>query len=329
MQSMLPPSRPETPIHQYNQNSSKKATDNTQKEATISQQSSQMSKKNNEKQQKEGETPQSLSILNNINFPSSLSVTLTNEQEENKKEQMRSCKQNIVNNNIEIIKIRDDLEQKSAFLAQNISSDKKLTNDDKEKQLLVVPSPPKNSQTKKDSQISGVKVSPNSTSFGTKPKESFQKAFLDSIKPNSRGELIPTNGQNARKRVMSPIKDLVEMKKPNMGDIKSKSQMTSDNIQSMSNKQQSPRSTNSPNSNSTKDSAYANAAMQHLMLSYAYPDLAQLQKSLMLETLRQNLALHQLQQHQKVHQQKIISPQDISPSVHKEKHYNSDKSDKK
>lgn len=292
----------------------------------------------------DGESSKTLSILNNINFPSSLSVTLTNEQEENKKEQMRTCKQNIVNNNIEIIKIRDDKERKLNFPSMTVPqqqlNDEKVPislHEDKEKQLLVVPSPQKNSFIKKEDNAAMKPPISNSINVKVKdPKESFQKAFLDSIRSTGK-ELLNNNNNNSspnvKKRVSSPIKsDASESKKSlSEGEAKMNIYTKADcNLPPPSNsimnskqvKEKMPgliKSSSSPTSRQDP-SVLANAAMQHLMLSYAYPDLAQLQKTLMLETFRQNLALHQLQQQQKVQQQKSVSSKDQQLStIHNEK----------
>ena len=107
-----------------------------------------------------------IEILNKIHFPKSLSVTLTNEQEENKKEQLRSQKQGSVNNNIEIIKLSEEKDLKAASAnplpkSSNTSPvDKTFTSDKK------------GSEAKK--------VSPKVPALLPNP-ESFQRAFLESI----------------------------------------------------------------------------------------------------------------------------------------------------
>lgn len=135
-----------------------------------------------------------ISILNKINFPSSLSVTLTNEQEENKKEQLRSQKQN-VNNNIEIIKISEDKE--AAKATTNTSS--KSPSPPKTGNNSILENDKKSSNEKKIPELKKLPpvlpASPNSVSAALPPpifpppvvkalsdsKESFQRAFLESL----------------------------------------------------------------------------------------------------------------------------------------------------
>ena len=83
------------------------ANENPRKRQKESTDDSSQAKRKTPSPPKPDSDPKVLNILNQISFPSSLSVTLTNEQEETKKEQVRYSKNNPVNNNIEIIKLPD------------------------------------------------------------------------------------------------------------------------------------------------------------------------------------------------------------------------------
>lgn len=133
--------------------------------------------------------PKYISILNKINFPSSLSVTITNEQEENKKEHMRNLKQNVVNNNIEIIKLPEAelnlIKNNLASLAAtnialnanvattdtkvNATEKRKVANEPK-KLVAILPAPAPHSGH-----------SPPIANVLSNSKESFQKKFLESL----------------------------------------------------------------------------------------------------------------------------------------------------
>ena len=132
--------------------------------------------------------PKYISILNKINFPSSLSVTITNEQEENKKEHMRNLKQNVVNNNIEIIKlpeaelnlIKNNLATLAAtnitVNANGVALDTKVPTEKRKlaiepkKLVSILPAPAPNST-----------LSPPIANAISNAKESFQKKFLESL----------------------------------------------------------------------------------------------------------------------------------------------------
>lgn len=165
-----------------------------------------------------------ISILNNINFPSSLSVTITNEQEENKKEQLRSQKQSVVNNNIEIIKLSEEKDSKTgaaaaaaqALLAKTPSTsptdNKKPTSDKKN-----------DGEPRKSSPILPALV-PNPTAlFGAHPillpsiakaltdskesfqrGESFQRAFLESLISVNGKQSVEKNSAGRKKEAGKP-----------------------------------------------------------------------------------------------------------------------------
>lgn len=158
--------------------SPKAPTDNSRKRASSDNNSSVPLKRKSPSPSKNTETgSKAISILNQINFPSSLSVTLTNEQEENKKEQLRSQKQSVVNNNIEIIKISEEKESKP--------------NSQQARSSNTSPVDLKNSETRKS--LPGLVPNLNPM-LGPNPilpppvakalaesKESFQRAFLESL----------------------------------------------------------------------------------------------------------------------------------------------------
>lgn len=122
--------------------------------------------------------PKVLNILNKLSFPSSLSVTLTNEQEETKKEQVRYLKNNPVNNNIEIIKLPDSDNGKKSPSPPALS-----------------PLPPTNSPQSTQSKEFKVPADPKRPAPSSAPilpsvaaalkaaeaKETFQLKFLESI----------------------------------------------------------------------------------------------------------------------------------------------------
>lgn len=216
----------------------------------------------------------SMCILNKINFPSSLSVTLTNEQEENKKEQLRTCKQNAVNNNIEIIKISEE-------------KDKKIAEP-------VVANPPSSPKTNNFNPLTI-----QTSKVMKEPKESFQRAFLESIISVGKNQQ-PENKKNETKTADNkspkfPSEQTTLKKNISLTPPPTNSKQTNEKLNNKTKSLTPPPL--------TQDMFAANAALNLMLLNAAYPDLAQLQKNLMMETLRQNLALHQLQQQQKVQQQ--------------------------
>lgn len=158
---------------------------------------------------KSGETDsKAISILNNINFPSSLSVTITNEQEENKKEQLRSQKQSVVNNNIEIIKLSEEKDSKTGAAGQALlaktpstsptdkkpSSDKKNAEPRKSPPTLpaLVPNP---TALFNANQI----LSPPIAKALTESKESFQRAFLESLMSVAGKQTVEKNSAGRKK----------------------------------------------------------------------------------------------------------------------------------
>lgn len=156
----------------------------------------------------------SICILNQINFPSSLSVTLTNEQEENKKEQLRNKKQSTVNNNIEIIKLSEEKESKASAANQppvvksaNTSpTDKKVasTSDKKPSETKKISMPPlvptANSLMANATQMLPPPVAKALTESGP----CFQRAFLESL-------MTVTGKQNAEKNALARKKDMPEL----------------------------------------------------------------------------------------------------------------------
>lgn len=303
-----------------------------------------------------------ISILNKINFPSSLSVTLTNEQEENKKEQLRSQKQN-VNNNIEIIKISEEKDAKSKS-----------------------PSPPKTGNNSSEKEINEKKVpelkrlSPVSPPLSMPPpaipppiiakalsdsKESFQRAFLESIMKVSNR--IDKSTEKNRKKSSSPESMHSKSKTLNVNDpestvreSKSESKNSSLNTSNGNGKRNlsltPPLSKNVDKSNTItalksltpppqiplqdhsmfSPAVAASSAMQfNLMLNALnaaavtgsphfgpFPDYANIQRNILLETLRKNvekssalLAMHHQMQQQQQQNQKN-SPNSPSSSKH-------------
>ena len=132
--------------------------------------------------------PKYISILNKINFPSSLSVTITNEQEENKKEHMRNLKQNVVNNNIEIIKLPEAelnlIKNNLALAATNNASNANVANTD----AKVTPTEKRKIATEPKKLVPILPApaphsghSPPIPNALSNSKESFQKKFLESL----------------------------------------------------------------------------------------------------------------------------------------------------
>lgn len=154
----------------------------------------------------------SICILNKINFPSSLSVTLTNEQEENKKEQLRNKNQSTVNNNIEIIKLSEEKESKASAASQPPVV--KSANTSPTDKKAASPSDKKSSETKKapmpplvptaNSLMGNPLMTPPIVKAFSASGPCFQRAFLES--------LITTSGkQNAEKMAQVLKKDAPEL----------------------------------------------------------------------------------------------------------------------
>jgi hypothetical protein len=145
----------------------------------------------NNKLEKEPAPP--MSVLKNISFPPSLSVSfITNEQEQ---EQIRNLKQNVVNNNIEIIKLPDSDEKRSS--PKSASPTLKNPVDNKKVQNSAEESKPKSTSPE-------INLPPPVQAVLADPKESFQKKFLESIISNANKS---TKVQNRMKR---PANDTVE-----------------------------------------------------------------------------------------------------------------------
>lgn len=313
-----------------------------------------------------------ISILNKINFPSSLSVTLTNEQEENKKEQLRSQKQSIVNNNIEIIKISEEKDAKAiqALLAKasntsptdkKIASDKKTSDVKKLSPILpaLVPNP---NALLNPNQL----LSPPVAKALTESKESFQRAFLESLMSVTAKQNIDKNSVGRKKEAGKPTsteasgrddkdKNLSEIKtEDNAGGEKSspgsKATLKSSDIKKSPSQAPPPslkvdkslinaaKSLTPPPLSQDPSMFVPNAAqaMQfNLMLNalnaaatksphFPYNDYANMQRSMLLETLRQNvekssalLAMHHQiqQQHQQQNQKNPSSSHSPSSSA--------------
>lgn len=315
-----------------------------------------------------------ISILNKINFPSSLSVTLTNEQEENKKEQLRSQKQSIVNNNIEIIKISEEKDLKAALANQHAKSsstsptDKKATNDKKTSELrklapmllpALVPNP---NALLNPSQL----LPPPVAKALGESKESFQRAFLESlmsvagkqnIEKNSAGRkkesgkssaTETTTGKDDKDKVVTEIKTEENANFEQKGTLIPKSFCQISDASQLSLKKNisltpPPTKVDKAIINSDKSltpppisqdpavfASNAAQAMQfNLMLNalnaaakspHFYPDYANIQRTMLLETLRQNvekssalLAMHH--QIQQQHQQQKSPSSSHSPSA--------------
>lgn len=282
-----------------------------------------------------------IEILNKIHFPKSLSVTLTNEQEENKKEQLRSQKQSSVNNNIEIIKLSEekDLKAASANAIQKSSNtspvDKNLSND------------------KKSSE--GKKLSPKMPGLLPNP-ESFQRAFLESInamqgiEKNSAGRkssklnATETSGKDDKDKVMVEIKTEENANFEQKGSLVPKSfckMSEAPQASSKKNLSRTPPPTKPEKAPMNSVKAHtpppdpnvfaANAAQQSMLLQlmgmnpfsaavksshlldYANMNIDAVRRQMLFETLRQNaLAMqHQIQQQQ----QQKSSPSSHSPST--------------
>lgn len=271
-------------------------------------------------------------ILNKINFPSSLSVTLTNEQEENKKEQLRTCKQNVVNNNIEIIKISEDKDLKTAgVVASPSNAEKKNAVIDHKNESKVT-----NSTSPKSNSINNLSIPTSKTQTVKEPRDGFQRAFLDSIStaakhqndPKKKDEVKSKDGQQEKKDMDFFKKNIEVHSNPKNSEMKKNISLTppptslkqsNDKVSNKVAKSLTPPPMN-------QDSLIAaNAALNLMLLNSVYPDFSQLQKTIMMETLRQNLALHQLQHQQKVHQEQQKSSAQEQPTPSNFPQQNSDK----
>lgn len=282
-----------------------------------------------------------ISILNKINFPSSLSVTLTNEQEENKKEQLRSQKQSVVNNNIEIIKISEEKESKAKASStspvdKKASGDKKSGDTKKLSPILpaLVPNP--------NALLSASQILPPPVAKAlSESKESFQRAFLESLK-----SVASKQAQAMEKAVARPKKEagssaievkseeslMPEHKSPKIAPKPSEAAKKNVSLTPPPTKPVDKSLVNSsksltPPPLSQDPAMYASNAAQamqfNMMLNalnaaakspFAYPDYATMQRTMLLETLRQNvekssalLAMHHQIQQQHQHSQKTPS----------------------
>jgi hypothetical protein len=288
-----------------------------------------------------------ISILNKINFPSSLSVTLTNEQEENKKEQLRSQKQSVVNNNIEIIKISEEKESKAnQAKAANSSPDKKAGSDKKgvePKKLspilpALVPNP---TAMLCPSQM----LPPPVAKALGESKESFQRAFLESLM--SVKQNIDKNSAGRKKETMEAPEIKVE-DNANTPKNLSKSHEVKKNISLTppptkpcdkvvlnSSKSLTPPPLSHDPAMFASNAAQAMqfnmmlnainaAAAKYPQSLFPNPDYANIQRAMLVETLRQNvekssalLAMHHQiqQQHQQQNQKNPSSSHSPSSSA--------------
>lgn len=281
-----------------------------------------------------------IEILNKIHFPKSLSVTLTNEQEENKKEQLRSQKQSSVNNNIEIIKISEEKDLKAAASANPIPKSSTTSPVDK-----MLTGDKKGSEAKK--------VSPKLPALLPNP-ESFQRAFLESInamqniaEKNTAGRkagkanATETSGKDDKDKVATEIKTEENASFEQKGSLVPKSFCKlSDAPPASAKKHISPPPAKPDKTpiNSVKShtpppdpNVFASSAAQQTMLlqligmnpftaavksshllDFANMNIEAARRQMIFETFRQNaLAMHQIQQQQ----QQKTSPSSHSPST--------------
>lgn len=306
-----------------------------------------------------------ISILNKINFPSSLSVTLTNEQEENKKEQLRSQQQN-VNNNIEIIKLSEEKEAKSKSPSPPKTGNSSDANDKKTEKKL-----PELKKLLPSSPSSMPPPAIPAVAKALSEKESFQRAFLESIM--SVSNRLDRNVEKSRKKSSSPD-SMKNNKALNNNDVdttakESKSESNQNSKNSSTNTSSPttqsgkknlsltpPLSKNVDKSNSTtalksltpppqspqipiqdhsifSPAVAASSAIQFNLMMNAlnaphfgvFPDYANIQRNILLETLRKNveksnalLAMHHQMQQQQQQNQKASpnSPSSSSSSKH-------------
>lgn len=361
MQSMFCAQNPGTISPPIAPSSSPKTSDNPRKRHSIDNIANIPSKRKSPSPTKSTETEsKTISILNKINFPSSLSVTLTNEQEENKKEQLRSQKQNVVNNNIEIIKISEEKEARlgNANQLKNSSTsptaDKKISSDKKSEPKKLSPILPALVPNPNVLMNAGQMLPPSIAKALSMNESSFQRAYLESLKAVSGKQSIDKSSVGRKKEAGKPSategsgkddKDKVvtehkaeegassEQIHPVMAKTVSK---TSDTAQMATKKSLSL----TPPPSKTHDSSLVNTGKSltppplshdptafattqafpfNLMLNafnaaskaphFSYPDLVNIQRTMLLETLRQNaekstalLAMQIQQQHQQQNQ---------------------------
>lgn len=291
-----------------------------------------------------------ISILNKINFPSSLSVTLTNEQEENKKEQLRSQKQSVVNNNIEIIKLSEEKDSKAKSASVSPPTDKKSDKKAAEPKKLspIQPNPAAQpSAPLNPSQI----LSPPIAKALTESKESFQRAFLESLMSVASKQatvdknLLPRKKESGKSEASEKL--LTEIKtedgaepKASISVAKNLTKPSSEAKKSLSltppptarlcDKSMNAAKSLTPPPLSQDPSMFAtNQAMQFGMImnalnaasknpQFPYPDFATIQRTMLLETLRQNaetLAIHHQIQQQHQHQKSPSSSHSPSSSA--------------
>lgn len=367
MQSMFNPQptqqagRTSPPINSV---SSPKNSDNLRKRSSNDSSSNSVpTKRKSPSPTKSAETEsKAISILNKINFPSSLSVTLTNEQEENKKEQLRSQKQS-VNNNIEIIKISEEKDSKTKSPSSpksgtnSVSSEKEVS--EKKIPELKSLSPPPMTASSPLSMPPPAIPPPSIVKALSDSKESFQRAFLESIMNVSNR--IDKNTEKNRKKSSSPDSIHSKSKTSSYNDSESNVKEGISESKNLNSGKRNlsltpPLSKNVDKSNTTialkplspppqislqdhsmfSPAVAASSAMQfNLMLNAlnaaavtgsphfgSFPDYANIQRNILLETLRKNvekssalLAMHHQMQQQQQQNQKN-SPNSPSSSKH-------------
>lgn len=204
--SSPPPLKPVSPVH-YEQNPT--SSNNISRKRSVNSPDSNNLPAKRKTPSPTQKTDDPKTILNNISFPSSLSVTLTNEQEDNVKEQIRNLKQTAVNNNIEIIKLLPDVqnnEEKRNGKSNNnkkspspppLQQQSKASADNKETAQSKNATTAKSNSGGESKSKKPVPISPAPATASTSsqqpilpkpivaalsdPKESFQKKFLESI----------------------------------------------------------------------------------------------------------------------------------------------------
>lgn len=287
----------------------------------------------------------SISILNKINFPSSLSVTLTNEQEENKKEQLRNQQQN-VNNNIEIIKISEEKEAQSKSPSPPKTGNSAELSDKKiEKKLpelkKLLPSSPTIPASMPPPAIPAVaKVLSEKESFqraflesimsvSNRLERNIEKPRKKSTSPDSLKNK-PLNNSNESDTIVkdskteSNIKNSPSQNPPLSSTSTGKKSLSltpplpknvdkSTALKSLTPPPQSPQIPIQDHSIFSPAVAASSAIQFNLMMNAlnaphfgVFPDYANIQRNILLETLRKNveksnalLAMHhQMQQHQ-------------------------------
>lgn len=306
-----------------------------------------------------------ISILNKISFPSSLSVTLTNEQEENKKEQLRTQKQNVNNNiEIIKISDEKEKQAKSPSPPKNEKSEEKQPIQKKLPELKklspILPAP-----VNPQSMPPPILPPPAVAKALSDSKESFQRAFLESLMSvTNRDKNTEKSGHRKKegKTVDGTAKANKNQLQSSDSDTKSDLKKNSSNQDTTAVTPKKNLSLTPPLSKTNADKANtalksltpppmlmpehsmfspqavaASSAVQFNLMMNAlnaaaatsanpFPfDYANIQRTMLLETLRKNveksnalLAMHhQLQQQQQQQQNQKTSPSSSSASSSK------------